>query len=998
MNNKPKKIGVQGIMRMQGSLLIILLWGLSCSISPDAAVKEANVMSLDRPWHEHTLESIGKTVDLHFIRDHGIKFYNTKEACVALEVEADSELKKAYDESRNKPHNADKYRKFLTELSKAKVLCLSRYQDNRNKYMGRRNYRKIKHNMFSYFDGTTSHRVNCHKHTKHPSFDCRDSDKKVVYKDPHNLKLIKGSVRKTLTDVGYGYDPKRKMLGIHNYLLTRTQKAFNASRSWEKDEYKFLSVVVDGNQQKRLVKVIHNKDLVSKKTGNPILPECEVSESNGAINVTGFQEVNECLDEISPWQGFCKFWHSNKKKNILNNKKINACKLQGRGMLIKEDNDNLLRVSFCEYQRAAQHFYCSGKLEYTDPQYKVYFERYGVELPRRQNSPDCPEEQTLISAHGGGDFEWDETTTSSASETVRNRFINVIDYGRNKSKNICIAIDIEPDSALMKARQDYKTKKGNQYLDEYLRQVSLAKVLCVAKYRSHPRDAYNSKKRYMYSYYTGGSDGEDHRAVCWRKNKDGEGFVCRGEDEKTHVLISEADVKAKFANKNVGYQIARVTDYDENKKMLRVRGRHLASKQKEFYPYSSKEQPEFDYIDVLVDNREQRRYVQVIETIKSRKDYKDVLPLCQGSGKNITGFEEKKVCKSEFGPFSYYCDERKNETVNICKMEKGRGVLIKKDNGKILRVVSCEYQSAANHFYCSGRIDKLGKIKVYFERYGVYAKKVNIATVHRCPDTNSKVNDANGNEVPPETIVEPPAQTNQEPQTPEITTPEITPPSCADEERVGNNGCVCNLPITHGGLCLDNCPDGYEQDGTGCQAVTTPVTPTETSPPPVSIPDCGHGDRALDSSDQTVCNCSLTIVDDYCCNSGQKVLNGLCCDSEQILVDNQCADQISPCENEMSTANGCSCDGTVYNGKCYHNGCPEGTEDDNNGGCTPVSNACSVGANADSCACNPPMKMIHSHCCNEEHNIYNNTDGCKTCELPNTDSNGCIDMSLSIQD
>ena len=237
----------------------------------------------------------------------------------------------------------------------------------------------------------------------------------------------------------------------------------------------------------------------------------------------------------------------------------------------------------------------------------------------------------------------------------------------------------------MKARQDYKDKHGNQYLDEYLRQISIAKVLCVSKYRTYPKDSFNKKERYMYSYYTGGSDGKDHRASCW--NKDGGGFVCKGEDESMQVLISAADVKAKFGNKNIGWKIVNVKYYDENKKMLRVKGGHLASKQKEFYPYSSKEQPEFDHRDVLVDNREQRRYVQVIETIKSRKDHKEILPLCQGSGKNITGFEEKKVCKSEFSPFNYYCSDRKNETVNICKMEKGRGVLIKKDNGEILRVV-----------------------------------------------------------------------------------------------------------------------------------------------------------------------------------------------------------------------------------------------------------------------------------------------------------------------
>ena len=152
-----------------------------------------------------------------------------------------------------------------------------------------------------------------------------------------------------------------------------------------------------------------------------------------------------------------------------------------------------------------------------------------------------------------------------------------------------------------------------------------------------------------------------------------------------------------------------------------------------------------------------------------------------------------------------------------------------------------------------------------------------------------------------------------------------------------------------------------------CQAVTTPVTPTETSPPPVSIPDCGHGDRALDSSDQTVCNCSLTIVDDFCCNSGQKVLNGLCCDSEQILVDNQCADPIPPCELGKAATDNCICGGVIdVDGTCVST-CSSSKTKVENKRC--VDNPCVEGGNTDTCSCSTDNKELSdatagtSHCC-----------------------------------
>ena len=706
------------------------------------------------------------------------------------------------------------------------------------------------------------------------------------------------------------------------------------------EEYKYANVVIDGNQQRRLVKRIKNKHLISPKTKQPILPECVVNAgSDGSINVSGFQKVNECLDEISPWNGFCKFWNSKEKKSILNDKKINACKLKGRGIIIKQANNKLLRISNCEYHRASQHFYCSGKLEYSHPQHKVYFERYGIELPSRKNNPNCPEKQTLLSGRGEANFYWDETTNAPPHETAFTAFIN----WPVRSKNNCLALDAEPDSDLITARQADQDNFEVRYHHEYMRQISLAKVLCMSRYLRFAN--FTDFKYYnMFGYYKGGSDNKAMRASCWYRS-DHKDFICKDEKDKYHVLISSEDVKANFGGKVSVRNIASVQNYDRNKKMLRLRSRYLASKQRAFYPYSSKERQEYDYRDVLVNNREQRRYVQVIEKVKSLKDYKDILPLCQGSGSNISGFEEKKVCASELSIYKSFCKGKESKTVNVCKMAKGRGILIKKDNGNILRVASCEFQPAASHFYCSGKIGKKGKMQLYFERYGTYIKKVDIATVHRCPETSTTVNDAQGNDVAfaqAEQVVQQPAKK-----------------TCQANTTIDN--CDCESPLlTHGTQCLGQCPDGYEQQGTGCQQVVTPP------PAPVSC-SAGQAISGNDASDSS---------DDCSCDAPMHASGGLCCNSGDEFKDGQCVTPPPTCNDGDSTAGGCQCSGHEYNGTCYLNGCPQGTEDSGNGTCTEV--VCSVGDDVSSCDCNSPMQDIRGYCCEAGHDIY--ADGCKTCE------------------
>ena len=908
-----------------GTLVVTFL--LACTFDPSTTVKEANEMTEARPWHEHTLESQSKTIATNFVYHPKA---DTKEICVALDVGGNSDLKNAYDtwlnntdRSNRRPHN-----NFLTELERAEILCISRYRDNRTKTTaqpGKAIYRR----MFSYFDGQQAHRVTCYSETD--KYTCRDGKKRELYVIDNPIPFLNhnsgpfSSVTESILAMEQRkhndrYSRSRKLLSVSSSWLTREQKAFAPSRSREKPEYKYENVInANGNQQKVYNKKITNSQLVSKKTGKLILPECSVS-NDGSIKVTGFGQVNECLDEITPWQGFCKFWSSSQQKNVVNEKKINACKLGGRGILIKQNNDQLLRVTGCEYQPASQHFYCSGKLERGDPSYKVYFERYGVDISDKQQDPNCPKQQTLLTDRGASNVDYDETTTDSPTSTIDTGFVKFKPTGNDWKHQHCFAFDVEPDGELQTAWRENRDNQGGNYHKNYLEKASLAKVLCISRYATRGAIGILNriKPNNMYSYYTGGADGKDHLAICYKRDNDD--FICKAEDSSVHVLISGADVKRNFARGSIADKILAIEHYDENKKIMRLKGRHLANKQIAHYPSSSQERPEYDYRDLMVNKRDQRRYVKVIDAIKSRKDDQEILPMCQGDGSNITGFEEKKVCASKIGIYNHYC-KGMAEKIKICKL-KGRGILIKKDNGDLLRVTSCEYQTAAGHFYCSGKIDGNGNIKVYYERYGVYAEKVEIATTHRCPNTETIVRNTEDEPVPiPIDTVE---ENTSVAQVPVTVVPPVTTPDCQADTTIDN--CNCNSPlITHGGECLSKCPDGYDPQGNSCEQVEQPI---------VQLPDCTHNQSTTD------CNCPSTMAK----------IAGRCCHQGEMVANDTCFIPIPPCKDGQSIANSaCSCGGKIYDQECYTT-CPTGTSDPNNDGvCIKDIIKCELHQLVDSC-------------------------------------------------
>ena len=485
-------------MLAQISLLLTasLLW-LACTLDPSAEIKEANQKSMERPWDEHTLESNSKTISAKFV-PHPESEKDKKEICVALEVEQNSPLHTAYKNMIADHDNPAGQRdsrlhgKFLKELSTAKILCISRYRDNRLKTTTAPN-KKIILKMFSYFDGATSHRVHCYSHDN--KFQCRDRERGTKYEITNRAPFLKNGQFERVTDSILAMDKKerrdkysqsRKILRVSSSWLTRKQKAFHPVFSRERAEYKYENIAnSDGHQQKNFTKVIANKDLVSAKTGEAILPECQVNKgSDGTPQVTGFKKVKECVDELTPWGRYCKSWSSSKNKYVSNDKQINACKLGGRGIIIKQANGKLLRVSACEYQPASQHFYCSGKLKTDDPSYKVYFERYGVDISEEQNV-NCKDTQTLFTGRRGTlNNVWNKSTTDSPSSTFNNGFVRWGPTDELKKRQHCVALDVESDGELRTAwRKKRAPDSTTNDSKAYLREVSLAKVLCISKYR-----------------------------------------------------------------------------------------------------------------------------------------------------------------------------------------------------------------------------------------------------------------------------------------------------------------------------------------------------------------------------------------------------------------------------------------------------------------------------------------------------------------------------------
>ena len=214
-----------------------------------------------------------------------------------------------------------------------------------------------------------------------------------------------------------------------------------------------------------------------------------------------------------------------------------------------------------------------------------------------------------------------------------------------------------------------------------------AKVLCVSVYDTRGRRSSVN----MFSFWDGQ---KAMRVGCSKVQSD---FVCRDVDDRV-VYQSNAfgggDLASSVANMILGARFDKVSNGRVKIVAQSLREEHVA-----FFPHQAKEYPEF------ATDRNRTRNFNGIASVKTTGD--DVITPCE------QGFYPEVRCK-ELGVKSHACSYRDATSENLmCKREEG-GILIKYEHKDILRVVNCEYNTGAQHFYCSDRNT------VYFERYGVW--------------------------------------------------------------------------------------------------------------------------------------------------------------------------------------------------------------------------------------------------------------------------------------
>ena len=233
----------------------------------------------------------------------------------------------------------------------AKVLCVSLYDPG-----GERS----SINMFSFWDGQKAMRIGCRN--EGGNFVCRDINDQEIWQsndfasDGDFISKVTEIRQATFEGVGYG------RVKINSQSLSGKYLAFFPFHAKKLNEYTFLA---DGKKTQNFTNV------VSVKTNEAVLRPCK----------EGFRDEVKCKELGVKTHAACNYEGADEQTRPM-------CKLDGRGMLIKYSDDDILRVANCGYNNGAQHFYCSD-------QDKVYFERYGVWIVKKkdQKSETSPESE-----------------------------------------------------------------------------------------------------------------------------------------------------------------------------------------------------------------------------------------------------------------------------------------------------------------------------------------------------------------------------------------------------------------------------------------------------------------------------------------------------------------------------------------------------------------------------------------------------------------------------
>ena len=322
----------------------------------------------DDVWQESTLNNYKHSINTRFERMNNNGSDKSKNICVAVEPTNKLKEKLTAKEraNENTAEGAKNKRAYHREVHKQKVLCMSRYNNGREKIP-----------MFSYFDGKKGYRVHCK--VENGDFVCYNRLKKYRYHPTKHVVLADGEdLIARITRLKYRESSDdQKLFRLKTYYVSSRQKNFLPWHSTEQAEYQKIDE--DSNNRKQTFKNIKNI------RGETILPICRVSE--GTVSDNSFAERVICHDGFNGREDYCR---------LSGTSKISLCKLTDRGILIKQDDDTILRVANCEYQPAAMHFYCSGK-KFPEGPNKVYFERYGVNLAEEiTNCPDVIDHRKKI--------------------------------------------------------------------------------------------------------------------------------------------------------------------------------------------------------------------------------------------------------------------------------------------------------------------------------------------------------------------------------------------------------------------------------------------------------------------------------------------------------------------------------------------------------------------------------------------------------------------------
>ena len=349
------------------------------------------------------------------------------------------------------------------------------------------------------------------------------------------------------------------------------------------------------------------------------------------------------------------------------------------------------------------------------------------------------------------------TSANDEDDTIDTYFVN----RRSGYPSECVVIDANQE--LLDKMERMLSANGDTYgLLHRIYQNALVDfdILCSAKYHNG-QTASNGEKEYRHyqSFYNGTASDKKYRqsyqVTCFNEQNSTR-HICRNiifeahdKDNNFVIAQNEQSVGSQGLNdqlSELGYY--EYLTYDGGKKMLRVPVSDLKPKMREVSPEKSQEIAEYKLMRIKIPLSDRYPpegwWVQNIDRASYRLAHKIKYPImypCNTSASGVTderrsqgiqpgdpdndrlvkGFSKTPVCKDLFlNSHTDNCSqELASQEVEVCKL-KGRGILVKRGESDILRVVNCEYQPQAKHYYCSGKEPGSNDPpKIYFERYGV---------------------------------------------------------------------------------------------------------------------------------------------------------------------------------------------------------------------------------------------------------------------------------------